>query len=149
MPTKKSTDEAVLDLLVKVNEKRAEIKRKKVRPQWKTNCTLGRDPDSSQGRVNIQTVRDASKLIELYGFLLEREKLNSEAAKALDMEYDGRWCGYTISEWQYDLKTRANQLGVEKQEKEVAELDKRVNKLVSPDQRREMELEALQSMLGD
>lgn len=56
--TQKTTDEAVLDLLRKVQEKKDQIAKASKKPQWKTNCTIGYDPDSPAGRTNIMTVRD-------------------------------------------------------------------------------------------
>ena len=40
-------------------------------------------------------------------------------------------------------------LKIEKEKQEIEELDKRVNKLVTSEQRREMELKALQEILGE
>ncbi len=144
----KTTDEAVMQLLIKVQQKTEEIKKAKKRPQWKTNCTLGFDPESPQGRVNIMTVRDASKVVDLYAFLIQREEFFKQAAHELGLEVDLVYMGYSFDDWKVDLMSRAAQLSVEQKKKEVEALDRRVNKLVSPDQRREMELEALQKILG-
>lgn len=56
---------------------------------------------------------------------------------------------YPIADWKDDLRTRADQLGIEQKKKDFETLDKRVNSLVSPEQRREMELIALQKELGE
>jgi len=146
---KKTTDDAVMELLVRVAKKKEEIKKMKIRPQWKTNCTIGKIEDSTHDRVNIQTVRNEGVLMSLYAFLLQQEKLLNTASEELKLEYNGSWQGYSIDDWKSDLKSRANQLLIDKKEKELQVMDNRVNKLVSPDQRREMELEALQAMLGD
>lgn len=145
----KTTDELVMDLLVKVEQKKEEIKAAKKKPQWKTNCTIGYNPETTQDRINIQVVRDANKLIEIYAFLLEREEFFEHAAIDLGLPPDLTYMGYSIADWAEDLKSRAAQLSIETKQKEIEELDKRVNKLVSPEQRRAMELEALQQMLKD
>lgn len=144
-----SMDDAVMELLVGVEKKKEEIKKLKVRPQWKTNCTLGRDDSSPHDRINIQTVRDTNTLISLYAFVSGQESLLTEAAKALGLEYDMTWQASPIEDWKHDLKARAKQLSVQKKEVEIKEMDKRVNKLVSPEQRRTMELKVLQQMLKD
>lgn len=147
--TDESVDQAVLDLLVKVDKKKKEIAKAKTRPSWKTSCTLGRDPASTQDRVNIQTVREPRKLIEMYAFLTQQQSSLEEAAEEMGLDYDDTWQSYSILDWKEDLKTRANQLSIEKKQRELDGLDARVNGLVSPEQRRIMELKALQQMLGD
>ncbi len=142
-------DNAVMDLLLTVTRKKDEIKKAKKRPQWKTNCTFGYNPDELNDRVNIMTVRNPARLIDFYVFLLQKEQFSANAADELGLELDLTWLGYPIADWKADLKSRAAQLSVDKKQKEMEALDKRVNKLVSPDQRREMELKLLQDILND
>lgn len=146
---KKTTDDLVLEMLKKVQQKKEEIKTAKKKPQWKTNCTLGYDPASTQDRVNIQVVREPNILVALYAFLLMKVSLVTEAAKELGLPLDLTYMGYSIEDWHHDLKARAAQLSIDAKQKEMEALDKRVNKLVSPDQRREMELAALQDLLAE
>jgi len=141
-----NADQAVMDLLKKVADKKEEIRKAKTRPSWKTNCTFGTNP-STADRINIQTVRDVRKLIEFHAFLTSQEVQLKQAADDLEVEFDGTWMNYPIQDWKEDLKTRVDQLQIDKKEKELEELDARVNKLVSPEQRRAMELEALQDIL--
>jgi len=149
MAKKKDVDAAVLGLLKQVEKKKLEIKKAKKKPQWKTNCTIGYDPESPDGRVNIMTVRSLPKILDLTAFLLQRKQLAEDAAKVLGVDPNFEYMAYLIDEWIDDLKTRAGQLTIEQKQKELEELDKRVNKLVSPDQRREMELEALEALVAD
>lgn len=145
----KNTDEAVLLLLQKVEQKKAEIKQAQKKPNWLTNLTIGYNPETTADRVNIMTVRDAQKIIDLYAFLSTKEEAVESAAAELGLEADGTYMGYSYADWKTDLKARAAQLGVEKKKRELDTLDKRVNSLVSPEQRREMELAALTAELGD
>jgi len=146
---KQSVDEVVMGMLVKVAKKKEEIEKLKVRPQWKTNCTLGRDPLTTQDRVNIQTITNPNVLISLYAFLTQQETLLSDAAKALDLEFDSTWMNYPIEDWKHDLKARSKSIVVKQKLEELKELDKRVNKLVTTEQRRLMEVEALEKLLDD
>jgi hypothetical protein len=147
--TDNSVDEAVLALLRKVEQKKKEIQQAKVRPSWKTNCSFGKDPSSSQDRTNIQTIRDPRKLIEIYAFLTSQQTELAKAATELGLEFDETWQNYSINDWKEDLKFRSLQLSIEKKQKELDELDARVNSLVSTEQRRVMELKALQQILQD
>lgn len=150
MATKtKTTDDAVMELLVTVQEKKAEIKSLKKRPQWKTNCSFGIDPDSTHDRKNIQVERNPRTIVNWYVFLLEMEERHAQASHELGLPVDLTHLAYPIADWKDDLKARANQLIVEQKQKEMEKLDTRVNMLVSPDQRRAMELEALQQILAE
>lgn len=140
-------DQAVMELLVKVQQKKKEIEAAKVRPNWKTSCSFGKDSNSTTDRVNIQVVKDPRKLLEIWAFLSSQQGLLENAEKELSLEFDGTWQNYTFSEWKEDLKTRAAQLRLEKKQKELDDLDVRVNGLVTPEQRRVMELAVLQQLL--
>jgi len=138
------TDKAVLELLTKVREKKAAIKTAKERPQWITNCSF----KTPTGSINIQTVRDTDTLISICASLLVEYESSIKAANQLDLPYSEKKDGYNLTEWIADLKTRARMLKVEKEQKEISELDERINRLVSAEQRREMELEELKQLLG-
>lgn len=144
---KKTTDDAVMALLVKVQQKKDEIKAAKKKPQWKTNLSIGKDAKISQGRVNIMTRTDPNEIIDWYVFLSLKEDYIEKAADELGLPADLTWLGYSITDWKTDLKSRAAQLSIDEKQREMEALDRRVNKLVSPDQRREMELEALSKIL--
>ncbi len=149
MATKEKTaDELVLEMLKTVERKKKEILSLKKRPTWKTNCSLGHDPESSHDRSNIQTVKDPRRLVQLYAMLMQIEERYAMAAQELGLPEDLTYMAYPIVDWKDDLKTRATQLSVEVKQKEMDDLDRRVNKLVSPDQRREMELTAIQEILA-
>ena len=142
-------DQAVLDLLKKVAAKKEEIKKAKTRPSWKTNCVFTSEPGVTSPFTvcNIQVVREVRKLIEIRAILNTKESALKQAAEDLGVEFDGTWQGFAIEDWKEDITTRVEQLQLDKNEKELEELDARVNKLVSPEQRREMELKALMEIL--
>lgn len=145
----KTTDDLVLELLKKVQKKKDEIKAAKKAPKWKTNLSIGRDQTTTHGRVNIMTRTDPNEIIDWYIFLMTKVDNITKAAEALGLPTDLTWLNFPISDWMEDLKTRAAQLSIDEKKKEMEALDKRVNKLVSPDQRREMELKALQELLAE
>lgn len=144
----KEIDQAVLDLLVKVNAKRKEIEKAKTKPSWKTSCSFGRNPDNAAERVNIQVIKDVNKLVDIYGFLLLQESYNDLAADHLRVPRSGMWQNYPIQDWKADIKARVASLSIEQKQRELDDLDNRVNQLVTPEQRRVMELKALQEILN-
>ena len=150
MAKTKSVDDAVMELLRKVETKKKEVNEAKKKPQWKTNCSIAADPDPDpHDHKNIQVMRTPREVIEWFAFLLSKEQLLQQAADELGLEPDLTWMAYPIADWKDDLKTRAGQLSIDQKEAEIVALDKRVNKLVSPEQRREMELKALQELLDE
>jgi hypothetical protein len=148
----KNTDEAVLKLLAKVKQKKDEIAKASKKPQWKTNCSIGFPfviNDSPNGRVNIIVQREPQRIAELYAFLLQQEEFLQKASAELGVAVEMNYMGFPIADWKEDLKARAAQLDIENKKKELEALDKRVNSIVSPEQRREMELAALEAELGE
>lgn len=144
---KSKVDQEVMALLQKVRQKKEAIKTQK-RPQWKTNCSYALRENPNQ-RINIQTVRDEDKLLDLAGGMLLDVEYKQKAADKLGLEFNQTINGYSHEDWLEDIQTRANMLKVEKEKREIEELDRRINKLVSSEQRREMELRELQELLKD
>lgn len=147
---KDKVDQAVLQLLTKVREKKEAIKAVK-HPRWLTSCTISTQPGSTnvQDRVNIQTIRDEQKLVEIAAFLLRYKNDMNDAAQYLGLDYNFTYMNYPIAHWLNDIEVRVSMLRVETQKKELDELNKRVDKLVTTEQRREMELLELQKILED
>ena len=81
-----TTDQAVINMLRKVAEKKELIEKAKKRPQWKTNCVF----KGIAKNINIQTVRDENVLLEILGSLILEKKAKEEAANILELEYDGQ-----------------------------------------------------------
>lgn len=144
MNEKSKSDELVLKLLNKVEAKKKEIGQCE-RPQWLTNCAFT-FPDTNKV-VNIQTA-DLATLCFLTGYLEYRTSLLLGGAKILKVQVSTDFNGYPATDWLTDLATRANQIQIKTKKEELAELEKRVNSLVSPEQRREMELTKLAKEIG-
>jgi len=143
-----TTDDAVMQLLAKVKQKKEEIEAAKKSPTWKTNCSIAYDPEAPvDKRINIRVETKIWKLVDLYAFLLVREGYSITAAKSLGVDLDPTYMGSPIGDWLEDLRSCVAKLTLKKKEEELKALDARVNKLVSADQRREMELRDLQAIL--
>ena len=129
-----------------VKQKQKEIERAE-KPKWVTSCTIGTNPDSVQDRVNIQTVTDIDKLILLYGFLELRNKEFFVACSELGIKKNFKWMGYLASEWKTDIKSRVAQININTKKKELEVLEGRLDKLISTEQRRELELAEISKLL--
>jgi len=136
-----TTDKQVLDLINLAKTKKSEIA-KAEKPDWKTNCSFGYNPESSQ-RTNIQTVADVEVLISILAFLLIQKDGHENASVLLDVPSKFKWMGFTLEDWQADLKSRVNKIQISKKRKELDALEERLNKLISPELRTKIELEEI------
>lgn len=140
----KNTDQIVLELLKKVEEKKQQIGNAE-RPSWITNCSFGYSPDSN-ARINIQVTRELEQLVDIHAFLIAKYhfyQLSITALKLTEQEVPFKYMGFKYKEWLADIDTRINQLRIKAKKDELAKLEERVNALVSPEQRRAIELEKL------
>ncbi len=147
--TNNKTDDIVLQLLAKVEEKKKQIGNAE-RPSWITNCSFGFDP-SSNSRINIQVVKDLETLVDIHAFLTAKYGHYRASLKELGVaEKDApfKWLGFTFDQWVSDLFTRLNGLRIKAKKDELATLEARVNSLVSPEQRRQIELAKLVAEIG-
>ena len=146
MSTKKTTDELVKELFDSVQEKKLAIE-KAERPCWETSGNFGYSANSGHDRVNIQTVTDVRKLVEMYAFLIDREEKSENAAKNLGVDYKFTWLGFSVDEWKNDFQTRVNQISIQEKRKELSEIESRLNAIISPELKAQMELEAISKLL--
>lgn len=146
METKELThDERVQLLFAKLQAKKAEVANAE-RPQYITSG-LFRYSESVGNTVDIMSARDERKLVEILTFLKERSEKYAEAAKELGVEVTFTWLGFTVEEWIKDLRTRVSILQIAKRRTELKELEARVNAVMTPELRRQMEMEALEALL--
>lgn len=139
----------VLELLKKVEEKKKQIGNAE-RPQWETNCSFGYSPEINT-RINIQVVRDLEVLVEIHAFLTAKKTYHNNSLtmlKLTEKEAPFKWMNFTYGQWVADIETRINGLRIKAKKDELAKLEERVNALVSPEQRRALELEKLVKEIG-
>ena len=145
----KNTDQIVLELLNKVEEKKKQIGNAE-RPSWITNCSFGYNADAN-ARINLQVVRELETLVEIHAFLTAKDNAFSASLvtlKLTEKEVPFKHLGFTYDQWIADIQTRINQLRIKAKKDELAVLEARVNALVSPEQRRAIELEKLVKEIG-
>lgn len=139
-------DEKVQLLFDKLQAKKAEIANA-MKPQYITGGQF-RYSESMSTPIDIITVRDERKLVEILTFLKERSEKYVSAAEELGIDANFTWLGFSVDEWTTDLKTRVSILQLAKRKTELKELEERVNAIVSPELRRKMEVEALEKLLA-
>lgn len=145
-----SEDQVVLELIKQVKDQKAEIASIE-KPQWKTNCSFTVTEGDLSKATNLHTVSDVSHLLKIAGFLIFRAHAYAEAAVLMGVEKPPAftWQGYVVDDWTHDLKLRLDKLGVAAKQQKLAILEGRLDKLISPELRRKLELEAIQAEMSE
>ena len=128
---KLTKDQIVEQMMAKLEAKRAEVNLA-VKPSYLTGGLFRYSEGSVAGAVDITTVRDERKLVEIAAFLNERSNAYVAAAEELGCEVKFTWLSFTKEEWMTDLKTRVSVLQIAKRKAELQTLEALVNKQVSP-----------------
>jgi len=100
------------------------------------------------GELDITTIKDKRKLVEIAAFLKERSKNYIDAAEELGADVTFTWFGFTVEDWMKDLKTRMSTLNITDLRKKLSENEAALLKIVSPDKLREMEADRIAESLG-
>lgn len=137
-------DKKVLDLMKKVKAKKALIKELS-KPQWTTTCSLQLP---GWERLNIQVEQDIGKLGLAFGTLRMLEESLKIASRELDSRVEAKWQNYPVQDWLSDIKQRVQIIGINEEKKRLATMEAKLDTLTSPEQRRAIELEKLESELG-
>jgi len=141
-----TTDEKVKQLFNTVQEKKLAIE-KAEKPCWETGGSFGYSANSAHDRVDVKTVTDVRKIVDMYAFLIDRKEKSEKSATELGVDYKFTWLGFTIDEWKSDFQTRVNQISIQEKRKELAEIESRLNSIISPELKAQMELEAISALL--
>lgn len=141
-------DNAIQKLFDVLNEKKAEVEAAELASskKWVTNCSFPPVFGDGVRGINIQTQTQAN-LIGLLSDLLIRDQTQQKAAELLGMEYDGKYGGYTVEEWIEDFKTRGAKIVLSARKVELADMHKRLDAIVSPEQKRALEVAAITKAL--
>ena len=141
------TDKLTLDLMNEVKKRKTEIA-KAERPNWRTNCSFSYGEGDSKS-VNIHVMQDVRQLVSIVAFLRAREQYYDLAAKELGVDAPSfKWSGFSVSDWVEDIKMRVNKIQIASKKTSLESLETRLNKIVSPALREEMELQAIRDELG-
>lgn len=149
------TDQKTLALIKEVKSRKAEIAKLEAKPQWKTNCSFSWGEHEGKGSglvnpVNLQVESSVKNLISMASFLRDKEASYASTAAAFEVDSPPSftWNTFPVADWIEDIKTRINRLQIASKKKKLEALETRLNAVISPELRAEMELEAITSELG-
>lgn len=140
-------DEQILKLMEQVKERKKEIETIES-PGWKTNCSFSYNEHPSSA-VNLHTITEARTLVMIAAFLMEKKKTYEAAAYALGVPDIGEftWQNYTVTAWIEDVSKRLKKLQLSEKRTQLEQLEKRLDAIISPELRAQMELEAIAQAL--
>lgn len=147
MPRK--TDQKTLDLIKEVKRQKEEISQAE-RPNWITNCSFSHTEGKQNDQINLHVEANVKTLIMIVAFLKDRERSYNEAAAELGVEAPAfSWSGFSVADWISDIKSRINKIQIASKRKKLETLEARLNAIISPELRTEMELEAIMGELTE
>lgn len=140
------TDERTLGLIKEVKKQKEEIS-KAERPNWVTNCSFSFYGGGAS--INLHVESNLGVLIGISAFLMDREQSYKKAAEALELTDAPpfSWLGFSSADWNKDIKSRINKIQIATKKQKLADLEARLDKIISPELKAELELEAISAEL--
>jgi hypothetical protein len=143
----KKTDQKTLALVEDIQSRKAEIA-KLEKPNWRTNCSFSYEEGSSK-TINIHVESSVKNLVCIAAFLIEKQSSYMSAALHLKVEAPAfTWSGFSVTDWLEDIKTRINKLQISAKKKKLDQLETRLNAIISPELKAELELQAIEKELA-
>lgn len=133
-------DSKIIELFDTVAKKKAEVEEAEaiIKKSWKTTCSI--KVPWIGANVNIQTSSSES-LEEIVAYLIQVR----DAKKLLGVTPNIQ--GFEFSDWLADIQKRLVVIENRSKKANLIELEKRLNSIVSPEQKREMELKSIMESL--
>lgn len=142
-----STDDRILAFIKEVNRQKEEIA-KAERPQWKTNQNFSW-VEGKPDVIVLHVEKNIKTLVEIAAFLAQKEEAYMHVAADLGVEAPPfTWNGFSVADWLEDIKMRINKVQINSKRAKLEALEERLGKIVSPELRAQMELEAIAAELG-
>ncbi|GBG14812.1 secretin [Novimethylophilus kurashikiensis] len=142
-----TADQKVEKLLAAVAVQRKEVDAldAQTKRPWETNCSF--KLEWAAVPVNLQTA-PLTMVLSLTAELVMRRSASAEAARILGLE-DATitLSGFSYEAWEADFKKRVAIIRLQEKRKKLDDVEARLNQLVSPEKRREMELAAVEAEL--
>lgn len=147
---KTNTDTKTLELIQEVKKRKQEIAAVMGSAAFKTNCSFTYQEGNMSNAINLHVTTDVRALVMIVAFLRERQAAYYSAGNDLGVEDlpEFTWNGYSFVDWFDDIRLRLNKIQIQAKKKKLEALESRLEKIVSPELRAEMELESIMGELG-
>lgn len=146
MTTHPNPDDRIQSMLATVAAQKAEVAAAEVltKRNWETHCSY---QAGASAPVNIQTA-PLAVVHQVMTDLVQKRNAGKEAADLLGIKMeDPLYSGFTFEQWAADLKKRVAYLTWEDKRRKLVAAEARLNQLLSPERRRDLELAELEQLL--
>lgn len=135
-------DQSIQQLFTKLAERKAKVASLKAEAtkSWKTNGTFRLIGASAT--TNMQTANE-EQVEEVATQLLLMAGARDAAAAKLGREIKSKIQGYTVDDWFADFTKRLATINIREEERQLEALEQRLNSVLSPEERRRIEVELL------
>ena len=149
MAAAKAADKKTLALIEEVRRRKQDIADSE-KPAFRTNCSFSFSELKTNETVNLHVEGNIQTLLKITGFVTAKSKEYEWAVNALAIEDAPKftWNGYSAEDWINDVKLRIGKIQIAAKKRKLAELEDRLNRIVSPELRQQMELDAITKELG-
>ena len=139
-------DNKIKQLFAVIHEQQKEVDQTEsdVKRPWRTNCSFA--STHLVQPINIQVATE-DIIVDVYADMLMIMEFQSLAAKSLGVTIKTSWNGYAKDDWVDDFKKRIATIKIKNKKRKLEDMERRLEAIVSPEQRREMELNAILSEL--
>lgn len=147
---KSTLDEKTRKLIDEVKNRSAEIiQLSKARTTQNTNFMFSYEEGKMNDAINLHVESNIKNLIGYAAFLLNKEKSYKEASEYLEIENppEFTWNGFSVKDWVEDIKTKINKIQINEKKKRLAQLENKLDQIISPELRRQMVLEEVEKEL--
>lgn len=136
-------DQTIRDLFRKLETRKAKISEHKAQMQgsWKTTGAWRR-LGTSTSTTNIQTANFES-IVDIAMEVVMLDNARKEVEQRLGVQTQNTIQGYSVDVWFADFSKRLATIQVRDEEAELAKLEARLNQVLSPEDRRRIEVELL------
>jgi hypothetical protein len=140
-------DDKITELFKVVRRQKEEVEtaEKESKQSWKTNCSIHFDIVVTP--INIQTASEIT-VKKIVIELLKYKEFSRQAEELLGLENTTHYDGFSYSDWFADCKKRITVIGLRAKKDKLAEVEKRLKAIISPEQIRQMELDAITESLN-
>lgn len=141
-----NSDERTLQLIREVEKQKEEIS-KAERPNWITNCSFKFVEGGPS--INLHVESDLRVLIGICAYLQDKERSYKQAAEALSLTEFPPFSsgGFPTADWLSDIRARIGKIQIATKKKKLEDLETRLNAIISPELRADLELEAISAEL--
>ena len=140
-----SNDDQIDFLLGQIETRRKEIESLS-KPQWQTSKTFSYNENDNNMNTNIATL-PVDKLVKIIAWCTITANSIKETLRDLDLDIEVKHQSHTYEAWVHDAKLAIQVKQISEKKAKLDSLEASLNTLVSPETRRQKELERIMKEL--